>query len=85
MEYIKQLNPFYKMMFITILFFLIFGFTFSMPSGSNAVIAYSQKGSQGTEVEAVQKTLKDRGLFNSEVILAKKQKKRYCVFKSNRV
>ena len=65
MEYIKQLNPFYKMMFITILFFLIFGFTFSMPSGSNAVIAYSQKGSQGTEVEAVQKTLKDRGLFNA--------------------
>ena len=67
MEYIRQLNPFYKMMSFTIIMFLIFGIISSIPSDSNAVIAYSQKGSQGSEVEAVQQTLKDRGLFNAEV------------------
>ena len=67
MEYIRQLNPFYKMMSFTIIMFLISGIISSIPSDSNAVIAYSQKGSQGSEVEAVQQTLKDRGLFNAEV------------------
>ena len=67
MEYIRQLNPFYKMMSVTIIMFLIFGIISSIPTEKDAVIAYSQKGSQGTEVEAVQQTLKDRGLFNAEV------------------
>ena len=69
MEYIRQLNPFYKMMSVTVIIFLISGiFSAFAGNGNNeTVTAYSQKGSQGSEVEAVQQTLKDRGLFNAEV------------------
>ena len=69
MEYIRQLNPFYKMMSVTVIIFLISGiFSAFAENGNNeSVTAYSQKGSQGSEVEAVQQTLKDRGLFNAEV------------------
>ena len=69
MEYIRQLNPFYKMMSVTVIIFLISGiFSAFAENGNNeSVMAYSQKGSQGSEVEAVQQTLKDRGLFNAEV------------------
>ena len=69
MEYIRQLNPFYKMMSVTVIIFLISGIfsTFAKNGNNESVTAYSQKGSQGSEVEAVQQTLKDRGLFNAEV------------------
>ena len=69
MEYIRQLNPFYKMMSVTVIIFLISGIFSAFVENQNneSVTAYSQKGSQGSEVEAVQQTLKDRGLFNAEV------------------
>ena len=69
MEYIRQLNPFYKMMSVAVFIFLISGIfsTFAKNGNNESVTAYSQKGSQGSEVEAVQQTLKDRGLFNAEV------------------
>ncbi len=67
MQYIKDLNPFYKLMSVTIVLFLICGLITSVSHTEDAVVAYSQKGSQGSEVEAVQQTLKDRGLFNAEV------------------
>ena len=56
MEYIRQLNPFYKMMSVTAIIFLISGiFSAFAGNGNNeTVTAYSQKGSQGSEVEAVQ-------------------------------
>ena len=66
--------------------FLIFGIISSIPTGSNAVIAYSQKGSQGSEVEAVQQTLKDRGLFNAEVTgyFGERPRKLFYAFRSNK-
>ena len=56
-------------MSVTVIIFLISGiFSAFAENGNNeSVTAYSQKGTQGSEVEAVQQTLKDRGLFNAEV------------------
>ena len=67
MEYIRQLNPFYKMMSVAVIIFLISGIfsAFAKNGNNESVTAYSQKGSQGSEVEAVQQTLKDRGLYNA--------------------
>ena len=67
MNYIRSLNIFYKLMAVTICLFVISGIFFSFRSENESVVAYSQKGSQGTEVEAVQQSLKDRGLFFEEV------------------
>lgn len=89
MEYIRQLNPFYKMMSVTVIIFLISGiFSAFAGNGNNeTVTAYSQRGSQGSEVEAVQQTLKDRGLFNAEVTgyFGEKQKKLFSDFRNSRV
>ncbi|MGN0611636.1 MAG: cell wall hydrolase [Ruminiclostridium sp.] len=67
MNYIRSLNIFYKLMAVTICLFIISGIAFSFRTENESVVAYSQKGSQGTEVEAIQQTLKDRGLFFDEV------------------
>lgn len=88
MEYIRQLNPFYKMMSVTVIIFLISGiFSAFAENGNNeSVTAYSQKGSQGSEVEAVQQTLKDRGLFNAESrdTSEKRQKKQFSDSRNSR-
>lgn len=88
MEYIRQLNPFYKMMSVTVIIFLISGIfsAFAENQNNESVTAYSQKGSQGSEVEAVQQTLKDRGLFNAESrdTSEKRQKKLFSDSRSSR-
>ena len=71
MEYIRQLNPFYKMMSVTIIIFLISGIFSAFVENQNneSVTAYSQKGSQGSVHKEFAAAIdsKDRGLFNAEV------------------
>ena len=68
MEYIRQLNPFYKMMSVTVIIFLISGiFRLLRETGITKLSRLILRKARSSEVEAVQQTLKDRGLFNAEV------------------
>ena len=66
MNRIKKLNSFYKIALCAALIFT------ALCAGANitadkTVTVYSQKGSEGAEVEAVQRVLAERGLFNGEI------------------
>lgn len=67
MQYIKKLNPFYKLSLAFIFIFAIMAGIFNFPAGNDDLQVYSARGSQGAEVEAVQKMLSERGLFTAEI------------------
>ena len=66
MQHIKKLNTFYKLSIVAALIFAVGAAAFNVSSQSSMKV-YSQKGSQGAEVEAVQQVLAERGLFTAEV------------------
>lgn len=67
MQYIKNLNTFYKLALIFILIFALSAGIYNITPSGEAVKVYSARGSQGAEVEAVQKVLAERGIFNAEI------------------
>lgn len=66
MEFIKKLNPFYKIAITAGLIFAALAACVDM-TADKTVTVYSQKGSEGAEVEAVQRVLAERGLFTGEI------------------
>lgn len=67
MQYIKNLNTFYKLALVFILIFSLAAGIYNITPSGEAVKVYSSRGSQGAEVEAVQKVLAERGIFNAEI------------------
>ncbi len=63
-ERMNEMNSFFKMLFITAAVILCAAIA---QSSENAAPAYSQTGSSGTEVEEIQRVLKERGLFTGEI------------------
>lgn len=57
------MNTFYKL----VIALLIAVFCIKAVDAKTAVPAYSQTGSSGTEVEEIQRVLKDRGIFTGEI------------------
>ncbi|MBR4112588.1 MAG: cell wall hydrolase [Ruminiclostridium sp.] len=57
------MNTFYKL----VIALLIAVFCIKAVDAGTAVPAYSQTGSSGTEVEEIQRVLKDRGIFKGEI------------------
>ncbi len=66
MNRIKKLNSFYKIGLCAIMAFAALAAGVNITS-DKTVTVYSQKGSEGAEVEAVQRVLAERGLFNGEI------------------
>jgi N-acetylmuramoyl-L-alanine amidase len=61
----NKINPFFKIAFT---FIFCFAALAGMARGmDNSTEAYSKRGSRGKEVEAIQQTLKDYGVYFSEV------------------
>lgn len=67
MQSFRKINIFYKLFIGTAALFVAAGIITSLPRTASDIKVYSAKGSQGAEVEAVQQTLKERGLFDGEV------------------
>lgn len=68
MQKLKEINIFYKLLTAsTVIFALMAGMFHIFAPHEQAVQAYSAKGSEGAEVEAIQTVLKERGLFKAEI------------------
>lgn len=67
MERIKRLNSFYKLSISAFAIFFCLAVIFNLVASGKAQPVYSARGSQGAEVEAIQRVLSDWGLFNAEI------------------